>query len=161
MDSLPYDYCYNSLVNTLLQAFIEAHQKFVKAADHFPLDKREQILFDKWSLKQILIHIAGWNNCIADNVAFLKENKEPPFYGKVDDHNKQSITNGKNWSWDKTRSEFEKSFRRICAEYSTLPENLWNRRFWAKKNSTPEKFLKIVTKHYQKEHLPEIQAHLL
>lgn len=143
-------------MDTYIQKFISARQTFIDTIDTFPIDKRESILFDKWSLKQILIHMVFWDTCIAENIAFLKKGQEPPFYGKVNDFNQLSIEKGKNWDWKKTYHEFINAGKRLIGEYETLPEEKWDQKFWKTKNSTPKKLLHIVTKHYSHEHLPEI-----
>ena len=143
-------------MNTLLNSYKEARKSFIQAVDKFPKQKREEALFDKWSLKQLITHIAGWDNCIADNVRYLKEGKEPPFYGTVNDFNAKSVETGKDWSWDKAYQKFIKGGERVIKEYESLESDLWSIPFWAGKNSTPEKFFKIVTKHYSHEHLPQV-----
>lgn len=129
----------------------------ITAVSHFPVSKREAKLFDQWSLKQVLIHMAGWDNCIADNVQYLKKQQEPPFYGNVDGKNAASVEAGKHWSWEKAYDEFIKAGERVIHEYETLAPDLREVKFWKKRNSTPAKFLKIVTNHYSKDHLPEVQ----
>jgi len=144
-------------MNYLIRAFIAARKEFTTSVDAFPEAQREAILFGNWSLKQILIHIIFWDTCIADNVALLKTGKEPPFYGKVNDYNQQSIEKGKSWSWEKTYQEFKLSGERVIREYETLPKEKWEAKFWKNKNSTPKKFLNILIEHYLHEHLPEIK----
>jgi len=143
-------------VNTSLNAYKEARELFIDAVDKFPKQKIEKALFDKWNLKQLMTHIAGWDNCIADNVKYLKEGKEPVFYGTVDSFNAKSTDEGKSWNWEKAYKELVKGGERVIKEYETLDPKLWNIQFWKTKSSTPEKFLKIVTRHYNHEHLPQI-----
>lgn len=147
-------------MNKLILAYKEAREKAIDAVNKFPLDKRTEVLFENWSLREVIIHMAGWDNCIADNVKYQKEGKEPPFYGKVDDFNKSSVEKGVGLSWEQAYEEFIKAGERVIQEYESLPENLWNTPFWKDKKSTPASFLKIVTKHYEEEHLPLIRKFL-
>lgn len=139
-----------------LNDFINARYLLIKAVDSFPVEAREEVLFGKWSLKQVLIHISRWDLILSENVVFLRSDKTPPFYGKVDDVNKESVAFGKDWSWSKAYDEFIKSGERAIEEYKQLPTELWERKFWADRSMTPVKLLGIQTKHYEHEHLPEI-----
>lgn len=141
----------------MIQQFAKARQEFIDAVERFPKDKRAMVLFDRWSLKEILTHIAGWDNCIANNIICIKKNQEPPHYGKVDDFNKNSVEKGRRWNWERAYKEFIKGGELIVREYGSLPEALWDKKFWPTKNSTPRKFLQIVTHHYLRDHLPEIR----
>lgn len=144
-------------MNDLIWTFVTARKEFTTAVDTFPKTQRETVLFENWSLKQILIHIVCWDNCIADNVSLLKAGKVPPFYGKVNDYNQQSMEKGKSWDGKKTYHEFQKAGERVIKEYETLPKEKWEAKFWKSKNSTPKKFLNILIQHYLHEHLPEIK----
>jgi hypothetical protein len=147
-------------MKALLDSYKKARETFINAVDKFPKQKREEALFDKWNLKQLISHIGGWDNCIADNVKYLKEDKEPVFYGAVDSFNARSIEEGKNWNWEKAYAEFIAGGERVIKEYETLDPALWDAKFWKTKSSTPEKLLKIVTQHYNHEHLPQLLKYL-
>ncbi|NTU46156.1 ClbS/DfsB family four-helix bundle protein [Candidatus Roizmanbacteria bacterium] len=142
---------------TALNNFVTARNQFIAVIDNFPVEKRLTVLFDKWSLRDILVHIAGWDRAITENIRDLKQGNEPPFYGKIDDFNANSIEHGKNWTWEKTYIKFVQAGEKMIYEYETLSDGLWEKPFWKSKNSTPAKFLKIETKHYFHEHLPEIK----
>lgn len=144
-------------MNPLLEDFKNIREEFIKVVDQFPKEKRELALFDKWNLRHVLAHMTRWDNCLSDNVEFLLKGKEPPFYGKVDDFNAVSQSLCKDWNWDKTYKEFLKGGERLIKTYENLAENLWDKTFWKDKNSTPLKFLKIVTNHYKEEHLPLVK----
>lgn len=77
-------------MNQLLDEFKKVREEFIKIINKFPRNKREEILFDKWNLRQVLAHMQRWDNCLSDNVEYLLKGKEPPFYGKVDDFNTES-----------------------------------------------------------------------
>jgi len=147
-------------MNRLLEEFKKVREDFIEIINKFPVNKREEVLFDKWNLRQVLAHMQRWDNCLSDNVDYLKQGKEPPFYGKVNDFNAVSQDLCKDWDWNKTYEEFLKGGERLIKTYKSLPENLWNQRFWKDKNSTPLKFLKIVTNHYKEEHLPLLKGAL-
>lgn len=144
-------------MTSLLEDFKKVREEFIGVVNKFPKDKQEEILFDQWNLKQVLIHMARWDNCLSDNVEYLKKGEEPPFYGKEDNFNAASQLLCKDWNWDKTYQEFLKGGERLIKTYESLAENLWTQKFWKTKNSTPEKFLQIVTHHYSYEHLPIVR----
>lgn len=140
-----------------LDHFKKIREEFIKVVDSFPKEKREDVLFDEWNLKQVLIHISRWDTILADNVKLLKEGKEPPFYGGVNDFNDKSMKMGKDWIWDKAYKEFIEAGQRAISEYESLNNELWETKFWKDKSATPLKFLGIETKHYEHEHLPVIK----
>lgn len=144
-------------MNPLLGDFKKVREEFIEIINKFPINKREETLFDKWNLRQVLAHMQRWDNCLSDNVDYLLKGKEPPFYGKVDDFNAVSQGFCKEWDWDKTYKEFLKGGERLIKTYEGLAETLWSHKFWKDKNRTPEKFLKIVTNHYKEEHLPTVK----
>lgn len=148
-------------MNKLIDEFRQVREQFISIVDKFPTDRREEILFDQWNLKQVLINMARWDNCLADNLVFLKEGQQPPFYGKVNDFNQKSQEIGRSWSWDKAYNEFISGGKRLIKEHEFLPENLWEAKFWPDKNSTPTKFFQIVIKHYLHDHLPLVKRWLI
>ncbi len=133
------------------------HQEFIELVNRFPVQERLSVLFDQWSLKDILAHIIGWNMCLKENLDFIQQDKEPPFYGKVNDYNAQSVENRKNDSWEKVFKDCDQSGLQLVEAYKNLPEKYWQQKFWPEKSATPEKFLKIVTNHYANEHIPQVQ----
>lgn len=141
----------------LINAYKKARQEVIKAIDEFPSDKREEKLFDDWKLREVIIHLTGWDNYLANGIKSLKEGREPSHYGKVDDFNKNSINNGRNLGWEGAYKEFIKAGERVIKEYESLADNLWNAYFWKTKKLTPAKFLKTLTEHYEEEHLPAIK----
>lgn len=144
----------------LISDYQKARQSFIKAIDMFPKDKREEVLFDKWSLKQLITHLSGWDNYIANSAKYLKYDQERPFYGSVDEYNAKSVAKGKDWSWIKAYNEFIKGGGRVIKECEKLDDGLWNTMLWINKSSTLEKFIKIQTKHYLHEHLPQVTKYI-
>lgn len=144
-------------MNHLIQQ-LQATQTQLKAViDEFPESKREETLFDKWSLKDVLAHINHWYmhdlNCLRD----LKKGKEPYWAPDVNEYNQEGIESRKNKSWDEIYNEFVSLGSGLVEQYESLPSDLWEIRFWKNRKFTPKKFIKIDIEHLGPEHLPEIQ----
>lgn len=133
-----------------------ARLTLLRAIDNFPKNKREEILFNKWSLKDVVAHISGWDIAIIDLLKSLKKGKTPCWIEGVHKFNKRSVEKRKRWSWPKVYKEFVKLGKEIIEGYESVPEELWEKRIWEKRSFTPRKFLEIDIKHYRDDHLPQI-----
>ena len=140
----------------LIEDFKKARLALIQALDSFPKEKREEVLFGEWTLKDLVAHLSGWNIAGAKAVRSLKQGKVPPWAGKISEFNKLNVRKRKNWSWEKTYQELLKASKEFIEEYENLPEELWEKRYWPKKDYTPKKILMIELKHYRETHLPQI-----
>lgn len=137
-----------------------AQQTFLETVEKFPQDRREEILFGRWSLKNVLAHMAAWNLYTIQCLEDLQAGKEPPFNLRVNQFNSQEIKRRKSWGFEKVLEELKSSSEALTASYRRLPTELWDQKFWAQRKWTPRKFLAVDIKHYQKDHLFEIQEKL-
>lgn len=124
-----------------LNHFKKVRQEFIETVDKFPKDKREKALFDKWSLKDILVHISRWDDVLSENIKYLKEGIEPPVHGSVQSFNDQSTQNGKDWGWDKAYKAFIKSGENAIKAYTTLKDDEWDKKYWKDKGATIPKLI--------------------
>ncbi len=147
------------MIEKLIQEFKNLYKDVKEVIDKFPQDKREEILFDKWSLKNVVAHLNHW--CVHDLICFraLKEGKEPYWPPGIDEYNEQGIQARKNKTWNDVYNEFNTLLPKIILEYETLPSGLWSKRFWKAHKFTPLKFLEIDVDHYKNEHLPQLKKY--
>jgi 8-oxo-dGTP diphosphatase len=139
-----------------IDAFVKAHLSLYKILVSFPLDKTSEVLFDNWSIKEVVIHMYRWNEIITSNIQSVLNNEEPKYYGSVQEFNENSTKDSVQTTWQEALNEFDKSGKNLFKAYLNFPENLFEQKFWTAKSSTPLKFLNILTKHYLEEHTPVI-----
>ena len=140
----------------LLKEFKQSRNLLLLSIKRFPIKSREEVLFDKWSLKDVVAHISAWDILTIEVIKAFKIKKSPKWVISIPTFNKVSVSERKEWSWDKVLAEFEKLGIQIYKEYSSLPEELWDKKMYKNKSFTPRSFLKIDIHHYAKEHLPVI-----
>lgn len=140
----------------LIEDFKKARLVFIQALDNFPKDKRRSVLFDKWSLKDMVAHVSGWSIAGANAVRSLKQGKTPPWVESIYQFNKLNVQKRKDWSWERIYKELVKVSQEFVEEYESLPEELWEKKYWPKRTYTPLKIFRIELKHYRETHLPQI-----
>ncbi|OGY39448.1 MAG: hypothetical protein A2391_01545 [Candidatus Brennerbacteria bacterium RIFOXYB1_FULL_41_13] len=140
----------------LLKEFRQSRKSLFSAIKRFPIRFREEVLFDKWSLKDVVAHINGWDVLTIEAIKTFKKSRFPKWGTTVAEFNKISVLKRKKWSWNKVFAEFKKLGVQIHKEYSSLPEELWNKKIYRNRSFTPKTFLKIDIHRYAKEHLPVI-----
>lgn len=140
----------------LIEDFKQARLAIIQALDGFPKGKREEVLFEKWTLKDLMAHMNGWNIIGTKAVRNLKQGKTAPWAGNIDEFNKLNVKKRKDWSWEKIYKELVKVSKEFFEEYESLPEELWGKKYWPNRNYTPKIIFKIELKHYKETHLPQI-----
>jgi len=135
-----------------------AKAKLIRLVDSFPREKRELVLFDKWSLKDILSHLSGWAKYQIETLKQIKRGDEvrSPKNLKIT-INESLVSLRQKWSWDKVYQEFLRLSEELVNEYENLPEKLWKRQIVKSKQPTVEDFIKIEINHYRKTHGPQIK----
>lgn len=143
-----------------IDAFVKSHLNLVKVLRSIPETETEHQIFDSWNLKQLVIHMTNWNQLITQNVIDLKKGKIPKHYGRVQEVNEDAVKNAEIKNWANVFDEFNQSGIALFSEYLTLQDDMFGKVIWEGKSSTLLKFLKIVTDHYTKEHIPQVTAQL-
>lgn len=141
----------------LINQFIESQKALQEAINKFPKEKRGDKYFGIWDLKDVVAHFAAWDIFFTNCLKLLKAEKEIPYWGSINEFNKEEVERRKDWSWDKVYSEFSKSGDDFIQEYKNLPTNLINQPLWKGKTYTPLKLLNVNIHHYQKAQLVEIK----
>lgn len=144
----------------LIADFQKASELFLKTIDDFPVDKRETVLFDQWSLKDILAHILGWHQLFLSNLDNLQKNNLPTDWGKIDDFNHQSVSRFHSQSFSSIYQNLLNTDRELINKLLSLTPEDWQKKFWPNRTYTPQKILEIEIKHYLKTHLPQIKKFL-
>jgi len=134
-------------------------QKLIDIINKYSAEKREQILFDQWSLKEVLAHLCGWDKLTAEVLINLKTGRLSIWGKSVDEMNKDSIELRKNKTYQEIYNEYIANSQDMINAYESLPDPLWDKPLYPDKKFSPTKFLKIDIDHYS-EHLEVIKQKL-
>ncbi len=141
----------------LLQKFKYVKQQVKDLIDQFPENKREEILFDKWSLKDVVAHLNHWMVHDIDCLENLLKGEEPYWEPDVEEFNTKGVNARKDKSWDELYVEFTGLIEKLTKLYENLPEELQNKKIWKDKDETPLKFLEEDIHHWEGEHIPALE----
>ncbi len=140
---------YLELINT----FNEVDKKLDNLIQKFPSERREEVVFDKWSLKNVVSHLNHWMVHDLDCLNALRDNKVPYWEPDIEEFNRKGVEARSNNNWEQVYSEFVELKNKLLNLYKEIPEDLRNKKIWPNKNETPEKFLKEDIKHWRDEHI--------
>lgn len=147
-------------MNELVKEYIEARQELINLVSKFQKEKRENVLFGNWTLKDIIAHLTGWAEHQTEVLQNLRKNKINKRIENIQAYNRQSVAKRKVINLNETYEEFIKITDSLISEYMDLPKNLWKKTIWKNKKYTPEKYITIEIRHYRKTHGPQIQEFL-
>jgi hypothetical protein len=142
--------------NKLILELKKVRLELISAIDKFPKEKREEILFDKWSLKDILSHLSGWDKFTIQKINEFLNGKIPRWEISIDKFNDLNVTKNKNKPWNEIYDEFVKLSLQNIKSYKIIPTTKHDSLIWKDKKYTPKKFLMIDIDHYKNEHLSKI-----
>jgi uncharacterized damage-inducible protein DinB len=143
-------------MKNLLQEFKEAREKLINAVDKFPINKRNEILFGTWNLKDVVAHFCAWDIFFTNTIKQLKNNKSVSYWENIDNFNEKEVLKREMLSWKLVYSEFINAGKDFFNEFSSIPKELENKIIWSNKKYTPKKLLEINIHHYQKAQLKDI-----
>lgn len=144
----------------LLNEYKNIQHEVKTLIDKYPEEKREKIIFDKWSLKDVVAHLNHWMEHDINCLENLLSGTEPHWYPDVEEFNKSGVDSRKNKTWDEVYEEFISLSENLIKLYKDLPINLRNKSFWKNRNETPITFLDEDISHWQGEHIPSLKDHL-
>ena len=144
-----------------IKTFSKLHEEFIRLVDRFPVNKRKEILFDKWNLQDVLIHLTAWNKRDALGFQLAFQDKTPidlfiPDEG-LDKFNANVIAQSKNLTWDIIYDNFVKSGYELIESAKRLPVNKWSATVDAKKNISLKRDFEYSIEHYRDEHIPQLK----
>ncbi len=144
-------------VYELIKEFRKVRDELITAVNKFPQSKREEPLFEGWSLKDVIAHFAGWDLYFTQCVQHLVLGEKISFFGATNSFNKETVAARKNLPFGPVHKEFVNGGETFIREFEKLDRNLWRKKFWPKKTYTPLAVLKINIDHYKKAQLKDIQ----
>lgn len=146
----------SELIESARQWFYELK----RLLDVLPEEMREDKLFPKWSLKDLVAHLTGWAVHDLEFLTALERGEEPYWEPNIGEFNARSVEARKSRSWEEVYEEFVTSYLRLLEIYQALPAPLWKRRFRHDQPLSPEENLQEDIKHFE-EHLAQIREVLI
>jgi uncharacterized damage-inducible protein DinB len=140
-----------------IEEFTSARTKLIHLLEKFPQEKREDVIFDQWSLKDVLIHIAGWDQCYLDGLYAIQDGSKGVWNGNVDEVNKTNVAAGKHLTYDEAYQRFLETSQKVIDESKALTINLWEKLLYEGRKYTLKKFLRTLIRHYEEEHIPGLK----
>lgn len=141
----------------LIEEAEKARRKVKDLIDRFPLEKREDTLFDKWSLKDVVTHLNTWMVHDIDCLESLKRRVEPYWEPDVDEFNERGVGLRRSKSWAEVYFEFTSLIKKLESLYRELPEELFEVNIWKNHDEMVVKFLEGEVKHWEGEHVPQLE----
>ena len=125
----------------------------------FPEVSRDKILFDRWSLKDIVEHLSNWMVHDIECLDSLESGVEPHWEPSFDEFNKRGVEERSVWTWEEVVEEYEKLNKDLIETYKSLRQDLWNKPIWKGYGLTARKFFQNDIEH-QREHLKDLENKL-
>jgi hypothetical protein len=147
-------------MDELVSQFEEVRAEFLDVLRQFPARNRSRILFGKWSLKDVVAHLTGWDQYFVDILISLQAGEEPPYWGNMDKFNEASVQKRRKKPWRAVYDEFVDAGDEFIRCYTQLPTELRDARFWKGRSYTPIRILEIDIHHYAVSHLKPIKKAL-
>ena len=147
-------------MNERVEKFEGIRNEVISVVDRFPKERRLDILFGDWSLKDVVAHLNNWMTHYITCLKALKEDKEPYWEPEVNEFNRKGIEARKEMGWEEVYKEFVDLGEELLKLYSTLSDNLWNKPIWKGKSETAERFLEEDISHWEGEHLGDLKEKL-
>ncbi len=128
----------------------------VELANRFPTDQREAVLFDRWSLKDILAHLSAWNHVDAEHTELVRDGKEFEWISDWDAFNEREVSKRKHLPWGAILAELVSSADYIVRVFQNLSLAVWDKPCGPRNKSTPRGWLLAEVRHYRDTHNPEV-----
>jgi hypothetical protein len=139
-----------------LENFIKTKREVKDLIDSFPQDKREIIMFDKWSLKDVVAHLSHWMEDDLSALNNLMNGKNSYWYPDVDKFNEEGVNKRRNKTWDEVYLEFTRLINDLDAAYNKLSDEQFEQEMWQNLKGTPLRSIKVDIEHWREEHIPSL-----
>ena len=149
----------------ILQTLKEHHAQLLAVLDGIPeeaLCKRPVV--EWWTIKDLLGHIATWEQVAIQFLAEYKQGDVPKPLGMDSDaainaYNKRAVTIRRDWSLARVRAEFDAAHRDLLAAIETLDDADLSKPLpapWGKGDNL-EKLIAVNSYQHNPEHIAQIE----
>jgi hypothetical protein len=117
----------------IISALIEARQNILDQASRLSDTERDQIFLGMWSVKDLLAHLAGWDDTNLESVKSVLHGKVPSFY-EYYDHDWQTynailVKKYKKDSFQELFATIKDSQEKLIEYLQTIPAENFNNDF--------------------------------
>jgi len=146
----------------LIERFNNLHQELIDLVSKVPIKDREIVVFDKWSLKDVLIHITAWNENDISRFNTIMEDGDPvvTWIDDLDKFNEEVVTQTRSLPWETVFNNFVESGNNLVEVARQFPSQKWSVTVDPKKEMSIEDDFGYSIEHYEKEHIPQIKSFL-
>ena len=145
-----------SIFSDKLEEFKQVKYEVKSLIDLFPPSKREEVLFDKWTLKDVVAHLSHWMEDDLHALNNLAHGKKSYWYPDIEKFNKEGVEKRKKLSWTLVCDEFVSLISNLEAAYTNLPVELQESDMWENHEGTPLRSLIVDIEHWSEEHVPSL-----
>jgi hypothetical protein len=149
----------------ILKAIKEQHAQLLATLEGIPEEIIvKQPLVEWWTIKDLLGHIALWEQVAIKFIAEHKQNGLPEILGMDNDaainaYNKREVAIRRDWPLARVRAEFDAAHRDLSAAIETLSDTDLPKQLpapWGK-GDTLEKLIAINSYQHNPEHIEQIK----
>jgi len=149
----------------ILKTIKEQHAQLLAALEGIPEETIvKRPLVEWWTIKDLLGHIAMWEQVAIKFIAEHKQDGVPQMLGLNDDaaihsHNKREATIRRDWSLARVRAEFDAAHRDLIAAIETLGDADLSKPLPApwQRGDNLEKLIAINSYQHNREHIEQIE----
>ena len=122
---------------------------------NFSIEKRETVLFGRWTLKDILAHLLEWDRETIITIDKFLKKEALDWVESIDDFNSFSTKKWADTSFDDVFGEFNLLGMQLIDVYKSIPENLRSISLFPNSKETLAGQVSIDVSHHL-EHLAQI-----
>ena len=121
---------------------------------------RGREIYPGWTIKQVLAHIAGWDDAVNASLrAHLGcEEFATPAAAGIDPYNAELVATRERLSYDQVVAEWELARRELIALVREIPEGRWEETHlyaWGERGTVSQELAIFI--HHEREHADEIR----
>jgi len=148
----------------ILQAINEHYAELIRAIEAIPADQlTKHPLVEWWTVKDLLGHIALWEQVAIKFIREYKADGLPKMLGLKDDddldrYNKRGVTMRRDWSLARAREEFDATHHQLIREIESLSDADLNQVLpppWGE-GATLERLIAVNSYQHVPEHVEQI-----
>jgi len=114
-----------SAKDELIQGLVDARRKVLQTALSLSPEQRDEVFLGVWSAKDVLAHMAGWDDTNVQAVQEILAGQRPSFW-QYQDHDWQSynarlVAQYRREDWAELLAELDRSHRALIAYLQSVP----------------------------------------
>lgn len=142
----------------LIQELIQARGKLLGVLNQFDPSLK---VYPEWTIKELLAHLAGWDDAIIEMFALIANNQPPstPAALGIDYYNARTVTEREALNIDHTRKECERTRQVVIEQLRQFPLERLHEQFitpWGAR-LTIAQLIRVFIHHESEEHAHDMQ----